>query len=113
VFRRLDNRFEGLPDDSERALELHRLRREALHDVLDNQGVVQVIIWGDTDDTKSHEYVEIILSAIGATIIKPILIEGIKKLGKKLAEKAIDETTSESVKWVVSKLIKKQKEENI
>lgn len=113
VYRRLDNRFEGLPDDSERALELHNLRREALHEVLDNQEIAQVIDWGDTNDTNSHEYVEIILSAIGATVIQPLLIKGLEELGKKLAEKAIDETTSEFVKWITSKLTKKQKEQKI
>ena len=35
VYRRLDNRLEGLDDRSPRALELHNLRGAALHESLD------------------------------------------------------------------------------
>lgn len=113
VFRRLDNRLEGLSDDSKRALELHNLRKETLHEVLDNQEIFQVIDWGFTDDTQSHEYVEIVLGVIATTVIQPLIIKGLKALGKKLAEKAIDEATSEFIKWIISKLTKKQKEQKI
>ena len=42
VYRRLDNRFEGLSDDSPRALELHNRRKDALHAVLDVEPNIQV-----------------------------------------------------------------------
>jgi hypothetical protein len=48
VYRRLDNRFEGLSDDSPRALELHNRRKGALHDVLDSQNGIEVVDWGLT-----------------------------------------------------------------
>jgi hypothetical protein len=35
VYRRLDNRLEGQDDNSPRAVELHALRSQALHDVFD------------------------------------------------------------------------------
>src|SRR5438094_8412917 len=35
VPRRLDNRLEGLPDNSPRAIELHNLRKLAVHEILD------------------------------------------------------------------------------
>lgn len=41
VFRRLDNRFDGLDDNSDQALDLHNLRKKALRlmemDVLNNR----------------------------------------------------------------------------
>jgi len=46
VFRRLDNRFEGLSDDSPRALELHNRRRDALHEVFEVSTSVAVVDWG-------------------------------------------------------------------
>jgi len=36
VYRRLDNRAEGLSDDSPRAVELHNRRKKALHDALED-----------------------------------------------------------------------------
>ncbi len=113
VYRIQDIPYEGMPKDFPRLVELHNLRGEALHDVFDMQQITEVISWGNTDDTTSHEYVEILLSAISASVIQPLLIQGLKELGKKLAEKAIDETTSEFVKWIISKLIKKQKDQKI
>lgn len=113
VFRRLDNRFDGLDDNSDQALDLHNLRKKALNDVFDKKSTIQVIDWGNTNDTIPHEYVELILTTITSSIILPFIIKGIKELGKKLVEKAIDETTSELVKWVITKLIKKQKEQKI
>jgi ATP-dependent Clp protease adapter protein ClpS len=113
VYRRLYNRLENLPDDSERAVELHNNRKVSLHEILDNQELAKVIDWGDTDDINTHEYVELIIGIIGTKLLEPILISGIKEIGKKLAEKAIDETTSEFVKWIISKFIQKQNEKKI
>lgn len=113
VYRRLDNRLEGLPDDSKRAVELHNQRKEALHEILDNQELAKVIDWGETNDTASHEYVELIVGIIGTKLLQPFIIAGIEEVGKKLAEKAVDETTSEFIKWIISKFIKKQKEKKI
>src|ERR1051326_2358903 len=64
VYRRLDNRFEGLPDDSPRGLELHNTRKEALHEVFDAEESAQVLDWGATGDTHSHEYIELLIGAV-------------------------------------------------
>lgn len=100
VFRRLDNRFEGLPDDSPRGLELHNRRKEALHEVFDAERSVQVLRWGDTDDTRSHEYVELLIAAAASPAFKYVVVPGLKFLAQKLAEKAVDESASELVKAV-------------
>lgn len=113
IYRRLDNRLEGLDDNSPRALELHNLRKAALHEVLDKQEAITVLDWGQTDDAASHEYVELILAAAASHIVQAFVIKGVQELGKKLAEKAIDETTSGVVKWIASKFIKKQAEKKL
>ena len=74
---------------------------------------MRVISWGNTDDTNSHEYVEVTLALLSAHFFRPLFIKGMEELGKKLAEKAIDETTSEFVKWIISQFTKKQKEKKI
>jgi hypothetical protein len=37
VWRRLDNCLEGLPDDSDRPVELHVRRKQALHEVFSKE----------------------------------------------------------------------------
>jgi hypothetical protein len=121
VCRRLDNRLENLPDDGPFARELHVHRKTALHDVLDGlnarQTGIQVQSWGDTDDSKPHEWVEIIIDAgqalLASAAFTHVVVPGLKAVGEKLAEKAVDEGTSEFVKWLISKLKLKQEEEQI
>ncbi|MCU7549582.1 hypothetical protein OCK74_10680 [Chitinophagaceae bacterium LB-8] len=113
IYRIQDPQYEVLPKNSKELVRLHDLRKTALHDVFDNQEITKIISWGNTDDTTSHEYVELILGTMGAAIIQPILIAGLKKLGEILAEKAVEETTSELVKWVIFKLGNKAKENKI
>jgi hypothetical protein len=113
VYRRLDNRFEGLSDDSPRALELHNRRKEALHAVLDNESAIHIEDWGNTDDTQPHEFVEIILGVAATATFKYAVVPGVKWLGKKLADKAIDTVLSELVKAVVAKLRPKQKSKDL
>jgi hypothetical protein len=113
VYRRLDNRFEGLSDDSPRALELHNWRREALHEVLDSSKPVRVLDWGYTDDTVPHEYVELVLGAAASAAFSYAIVPGLKFLGKKLAEKTVDHATSEMVKALVSWLRPKQEEKKV
>src|SRR5262249_30567039 len=113
VYRRLDNRFEGLSDESPRALELHNRRKFALHDVFDRQKEVTVSDWGKTDDTTPHEFVELSIGALASAVFTYAIVPGIKYVGEKLAEKAVDESTSELVKWVISKLRPKQESKEL
>jgi hypothetical protein len=78
VTRCLDNRAEGQSDDSPRAMELHRLRARALHEMLDDDENWKVVYWGDTDDSRPHEEVELFLevwqqAVQHAPAIKPVL----------------------------------------
>jgi hypothetical protein len=108
VNRRLDNRFENLPDDSPRAIELHNRRRDALHSVFDDISEIEVRSWGDTDDTKPHEFVELSLAGVVGAVFTYAIVPGLQWLGKKLAEKAVDTALSELAKAVVAKLRPKQ-----
>lgn len=112
VYRRLDNRLEGLSDDSPRAIELHNRRKDALHDVLDEQDAPAVLDWGHTNDAQPHEYVELIVA--GAKMaLKYAIVPGLRFVAEKLAEKGVDEGTSEVVKWFISKLRPKQQAHQI
>ena len=113
VYRNLDNRTKGLPDDSPYALELHNRRKTALHDVLDRQKNFKVLDWGNTDDTGPHEWVEISIGAIASAGFTYAIVPGLKFVAEKLVEKAIDEGTSEFMKWLISKLRPKQESKEI
>lgn len=108
VYRRLDNRFEGLDDQSPRALELHHRRQTALHSVFDTEPQIQVTDWGDTDDVRSHEFVELALTAAATSVFHYGIVPGVQWLGKKLAEKAVDTAFAEIAKALVAKLRPKQ-----
>lgn len=121
VCRRRDDLLENLPDDGPLARELHMHRKAALHDVLDvlnaQQTGIHVQSWGDTDDPKPHEWVEIIINLgqafLASAAFTHVVVPGLKAVGEKLAEKAVDEGTSEFVKWLVSKLKLKQEKKQI
>ncbi len=108
VYRRLDNRFEGLSDDSPRALELHNRRKDALHDVFDQDPNILVTDWGQADDSHPHEYVELALGAAVSAVVQYGIVPGVKWLGLKLAEKVVDTTLGELAKAIVAKLRPKQ-----
>ena len=108
VYRRLDNRLEGLSDDSPRALELHNRRKDALHGVLDGDYIIRVMDWGNTDDSRPHEYVELALGVAATTVFQYAIVPGVKWLGLKLAEKAVDTAIGELAKAIVTKLRPKQ-----
>jgi hypothetical protein len=115
VYRRLDNRAEGLSDDSPRAVELHNRRRAALHDVLDEPDAPPVLSWGDTDDTRPHEYVELAVAIAELTekALKYVIVPGLRFVANKLAERGVDEETSQVVRWFISKFRPKQEAHEI
>lgn len=108
VYRRLDNRREGLSDKSARALELHNRRKEALHEVLDGEAYIQVVSWGSTNDSLPYEYVELILSIAAPIAFQQIVVPGAQWLSQKLAEKIADKALTALIEWLVAKLHPKQ-----
>ena len=113
VFRRFDDR-EGHEEGFKYSLELHNNRKNALHEIFDTtENQVRVSDWGQTDDTQPHELVELVLGVVGSAAFQYIVVPGIQFLAKKLAEKLIDEATSELAQWIVSKLHSKQKSKEI
>jgi hypothetical protein len=114
VCRRLDNRHEGVSDDSPRATELHKLRARALHDVLDKDEAWEVFTWGDTDDVKPHEWVELWLNlkeVVGQ--VAPLAVPALVYTGKVLLEAGISTAATEAVKRLMARFRKKQKDNQL
>src|SRR5580658_4277545 len=86
VYRRLDNRAEGLEDDSPRALELHNRRKDALHQALDGIGAWKIKDWGVTDDTSPHELTEIVLAVVSSPQLHAAAISAGTWAGLELAK---------------------------
>jgi hypothetical protein len=113
VFRIFGNELEQPVNDNEVALQLHNNRKQALHDVFDNQTDIEINDWGDTDDSQPHEFVSIAIG-IGATALtNHVLIPAARYIFEKIADKAIDTVLEKSVSWILSKLKKKQEEKKI
>lgn len=94
-----------------RALELHNLRADTLKEALQSESI-SVTDWGNTDDTEPHEVVEIAIMLL-TPLIAHVAWEGVQFVGKKMAEKAIDESTSAFIKWIITKLRKPQEDKKI
>jgi hypothetical protein len=112
VYRRLDNRDEGLPDESPRAFELHLLRKEALHEALGGVDGWKVN-WGDADDTKSHELAELLISVASNPHAQTAVIAGLTWVGAEFAKATISEFAKKAVSTLIEPLIRKQKEGKI
>lgn len=113
VFRIFGNELENSVEDNKVALQLHNNRKQALHDMFDNEQDVKVADWGQTDDSQPHEFVSIVIG-IGATALtNHVLIPTAKYIFDKIADKAIDTVLEKSVSWILSKFKKKQEEKKI
>ena len=113
VYRRLDNRSEGLSDDSPRALELHNRRKRALHDVLEEEPAWRIEDWGETDDAKPHELVELIIVVLSSPQFQAVAMPAITLVGGIVLKSALDTATSEAVKKLIAKLWSKQQNKEI
>lgn len=112
VYRRLDNRFEGLPDDSPRAYELHLLRKEALHEALEGVGGLE-INWLQADDTKSHELAELVISVVSNPHLQAAAVAGITLAAGEFAKAGISELAKRAASAIISRLIPEQKKRKI
>lgn len=113
VYRRLDNRLLGLSDESEMALQFHKKREFALLDVFNNDQPLIVSDWGETKDNRPHEFVEILLGISGSLVFNYAIVPGLKFVGELLIKNVLDETITESAKWIISKLRPKQENKEI
>jgi len=80
---------------------------------LDGNSAIRVEHWGATDDSRPHEYVELLLSAATPAVFEYAIVAGVTWLGLKLAEKAFDTGVSEAIKSLVARLITKQETKQI
>lgn len=111
VYRRLDNRSEGLPDDSPRAIELHKRRADALHETLAEVDGWRIESWGLTDDVQPHELVDLIIAVASNPHVQTVLISGATWLTVELMKAGVDAFAGETVKALIARLIPKQKEQ--
>ena len=72
---RITRNFVESSSDAEGMLRLHRERAALLHSTFNELGV-EVQDWGDTDDARSHEWVEIVVTL--APVLLPPLVEALK-----------------------------------
>jgi hypothetical protein len=112
VYRRLDNRLEGLPDDSPRAYELHLLRKEALHEALGGVDGWKVN-WFQVDDTKSHELAESFISVALNPHVQTVAIAALTWAGAEFAKAGINELAKQAASAIISRLIPEQKKGKI
>ena len=77
IRRILGEELEPPVNDNDVALQLHNNRRQALHDVFDNQTDIEINDWGDTDDSQPHEFVSIAIGIGDAVLTNHVLIPAI------------------------------------
>ena len=105
-----------LPKESPRAIETHRLRAAALHDIFDSAPGATVRDWGKTDDSESHEVVELVVGFVQwATQPQQLAAAGTAAvaIGKFLAATVVGEVAKEGVIWLYGRLRKKQQDGQI
>jgi len=112
VYRRLDNRSEGLSDDSPRAVELHIRRKEALHEALLADGWT-VEEWGDTDDKQPHELVELVVGIAANPHVQMAIVSAATWAALELVKGVLGEFAAEAVKALLGRLVPKQEEKKI
>jgi hypothetical protein len=113
VCRRLDNRFEGLPDDSPRALELHNRRKEALHEVLDDHAEWKVEKWGLTDDEKPHEDVDLVVSLVTNPHVHAAVLSGVNWVSAELARDVLGAAVAMALDKLFKHFAQKQREQKL
>lgn len=112
VYRRLDNRSEGLADDSPRALELHDRRKEALHEALTAEGW-DVQDWGTTDDARPHELVELVVAIATNPQLQTAVLSASGWVAIEVVKASIGTMAAEAVKALLARLLPKQREHKI
>ena len=120
VWRRLDNRFEGLSDDSPRAFELHYRRNDALHEVLENEPLWNPCVLGlkEVDDSsRTHESVALVLQLqhSNTAMVRNIPDDpSLNRIEYTLIQSGwVDAATAEAVKVLIARLHLQQIEEKI
>lgn len=102
-----------MSDDSQRALELHIRRRDALHEAMSGVEGWTVESWGDTNDTQPHELVDLIIVIASNPHVQTALVSGATGASLELVKAGLGEFASETVKALLDRLIPKQKEQKI
>lgn len=92
-------------------LELHNMRKNALHNSLENIDGLDIQDWGKTDDTQPHEWVEIII--FGWEIISPVVVPALELFGKELLKAGVSIIAVKTIKKVIQNVSKHQEKEEM
>lgn len=111
VYRNLQNRTLGEPDDGPIAQEAHEKRRLALEEILAQPGIV-VLDWGDTKDKASHEFVELAISVVSSPMLHSAVVPAAAFLGGVLAE-TLKSTLVDGIKYLFANLVSKVRRREI
>jgi hypothetical protein len=112
VWRRLDNRLEGLPDDSPRAVELHNERRDALVEALDGRRDMRVLDWGQTKDAQTHELVELVVEVVTSPTVTGAASAALGWLATRIKD-AVGDVAVDGIKGLIQRLLPQQKRRRI
>jgi len=98
--------------DEDVASEFHAKRKQALHELFGGEDV-EVMDWGQTDDSQPHEYIELIVDVGSFVWTNPIVIPVAKWVFEKIADKAVDGGLDKFLSWLLPGMRKKQEEKKI
>lgn len=100
-------------NDNEVALMLHNNRKEALHEIFDNEPSLSISNWGDANSVEPHEFVEIIINTLQNAPITEQIGHFTTLVIDKLLDLGLDNALSGVVTWLIMKFKKKQDKKKI
>lgn len=96
----------------ETTLRSHERRKQALHEIFDQQTGVLVADWGRTDDTEPHEYVELVLEIVSRPEVVAAALPVVVYIGG-IVSNAAGSLLADAVKALLPKLRAKQQEKDV
>jgi hypothetical protein len=104
VYRNLDNRIAGEPDDGSLAWQAHRERLRVLQETLDDPAF-RVRDWGVADDTeRPHELAEVVAEVLANPTVQAIAWAAAGYAGRLVAQQ-IDERLGGALSRVLDRLL--------
>ena len=113
VSRRIDNWYQGLPDDSPLAFELHHRRRQAIRRVLAEDASWQVSDWGKTDAPEAPYAVELQLSCLRDPESPEAALPSLAYLGDLLDGEQVPRVITNTITLLIDQFRTEQRAENI
>jgi hypothetical protein len=103
VYRDLENRMRGQPDDGPLARAAHQKRKRALEADLGDK-TFNVVSWGQTKDANPHEMVDLIVAIVTSPPVQAAAVAGAAYVGTVLSS-TFSSLLADGVKHLVGKLV--------